>query len=61
MLLDLVEEVIPAADYLALVLVVDQVQLVALPGLSHLNKHIIISNPKFVSNGVPQGSTPVTL
>ena len=36
MLLDLCEQVVPTSDDLALVLVVDQLQLVTLPCLTHL-------------------------
>lgn len=39
MFLDLGEKVIPATDQLALVLVVDQVQLIATPHLAHLQQH----------------------
>ena len=38
-LLDLGEEVVPATDDLALVLVVDQVQLVRMPSLAHLTRN----------------------
>lgn len=39
--LDFVEEIVPSADNLALVLIVDQVQFIALPGLANLKKYKI--------------------
>ena len=49
-LLDLGEKIIPATDQLALVLVVDQVQLIATPHLAHLQQHTYVQ-PQVVCFG----------